>query len=90
MIDTTQLLLSFVILILTVMLSVIGVQVVYILRDLRETIKKFNKVLDDTGTISESVSKPVSMFSTMLVGLKGGSALMKILSKGRKEGKEDN
>ncbi|MEK7565785.1 MAG: hypothetical protein AAB506_01945 [Patescibacteria group bacterium] len=81
MVDAAQLVLGLVIVTLTVMLSVIGLQVVYILRELRESIKKMNKVLDDTGVISESVSKPINMFSGMLLGLKGGSALMKIFSK---------
>ncbi len=85
MIDVTQILLSTVILILTIMMAVIGVQVYYILREFRETVKKFNKVLDDTGVISESVSKPVNMFSSMLLGIKGGSALMKLLSNKKKE-----
>lgn len=82
MIDATQALLAFVILVVTVMLSVICVQVYFILREFRNTLQKANKVLDDTGIISESVSKPVSMFSTMITGIKGGSALMKVLTKG--------
>lgn len=81
MIDATQLVLGLVIITLTVMLSVIGLQVVYILRELRGSIKKMNKVLDDTGVISESVSKPINMVSGMLLGLRGGSALMKVFSK---------
>lgn len=81
MIDATQVLLAFVILVLTVMLSVIGVQVYFILREFRSTLAKANKVLDDTGVISESVSKPVSMVSSMLTGVKGGAMLVKALTK---------
>ncbi len=92
MIDATQLLLAFVILILTVMLCVLGVQVYFILREFRTTLAKANKVLDDTGVISESVSKPVSMVSTMLMGVRGGTALMRALTKEHEskkvEGKE--
>ena len=77
MIDTTQLFLAGVILALVVMLSVISVQVYFILKEFRGTLTKLNKVLDDTGTISESVSKPINMLSTALIGIKGGSALMK-------------
>ena len=40
-----------------------------------------NKILDDTGIISESVSRPINMVSTMLMGIKGGSAIMKLLGK---------
>lgn len=81
MLDATQLLLVFVILVLTVMLSIIGVQVFFILREFRNTLAKANKVLDDTGVISESVSKPISMFSAMMLGIKGGTGLIKALTK---------
>lgn len=81
MVDATQFLLAFVILVLTAMITVIGIQVYLILREFRSTLSKANKVLDDTGIISESVSKPVSMVSGMLLGLRGGSKLMQILTK---------
>lgn len=67
MIDATQFLLAFVILILTTMLTVIGIQVYLILREFRQTLSKANKVLDDTGVISESVSKPVSTVLNILL-----------------------
>lgn len=65
MIDATQILLMLIILVLTTMLTVIGVQVFFILREFRVTLQKANKVLDDTGVISESVSQPVSMRATI-------------------------
>lgn len=80
MVDSTQILLALVILTLTVMLSVIGVQVYFILKEFRNTLQKVNKVLDDTGEISESVSRPVSMLSGMLMGLRGGSNLFKMFT----------
>ena len=87
MVDSTQVLIALVIVTLTVLLSVISVQVYFILREFQKTIKKVNKVLDDTGQISESVSKPITTVSAMLMGIKGGSAIMKALTKG-KENKE--
>ncbi len=84
MIDVTQILLTLVILVLTAMLAVIGTQVYFILREFRATLQKTNKVLDDTGVISESVSKPVSMLSSLAFGLKGGTAIMKALTKKNK------
>ena len=49
MIDPAQTALFFVIIVLTILLLVLGVQVFFILRGLRQTIDKANKVLDDTG-----------------------------------------
>ncbi|MBI4099574.1 hypothetical protein HY440_01055 [Candidatus Microgenomates bacterium] len=70
MIDATQVLLAFVILVVTAMLTVISIQVFFILREFRKTLAKANKVLDDTGVISESVSKPVSLLSAILAGIR--------------------
>ena len=70
MIDATQFLLGFVILAVVAMLTVICVQVYFILREFRKTLTKANKVLDDTGVISESVSKPVSLLSAVVTGMK--------------------
>lgn len=85
MVDATQFILAFVILVITGMLSVIGIQVYLILREFRNTLRKANKVLDDTGVISESVSKPISLVSTMLLGIRGGSSLVKSLTKEKKK-----
>lgn len=70
MVDATQILLAFVIFAITGMLTVICVQVYFILREFRQTLSKANKVLDDTGVISGSVSKPVSMLSAIVAGLR--------------------
>lgn len=60
MIDFTQFILGFVIVVLTVLMTVIGVQVFFILREFRRTIQKANKVLDGIKSdeiITESVKK---------------------------------
>lgn len=76
MIDSVQLILFIVIVVLTVLLVVLGFQVYFILKELRRTLQKANKVLDDTGTITEGISKPLSSLSSLsLGGLKAGSLL---------------
>jgi uncharacterized protein YoxC len=65
-IDFNQLILGLVLVTLTVMLSLIGYQTAKVLQEFRKTIEKMNKVLDDTGTISESISKPVNLISMFL------------------------
>lgn len=72
MIDTTQILLIAVITVLTVILTVIGIQLIYILREFRKTVEKINKILDDTGVISESIAQPVAGVSSLLTGIKAG------------------
>ncbi len=73
--DPAQTALFLVIIILTILLLVLGIQVFFILRELRHTIAKTNKVLDEAGQITESVSAPLSSISALTMGLKTGASL---------------
>ncbi len=77
--DTAQLVLLFVVVVLTLLLIVLGIQVYFILKELRRTVTKANKVLDDTGLITESVSGPLSSLSTVMSGVKAGASIAKLL-----------
>ena len=77
--DTVQLVLLFIIVVLAVLLLVLGIQVYVILLDLRTTIKKANRVLDDVELISETVSAPLASLSTILTGAKAGAFFAQML-----------
>jgi hypothetical protein len=79
--DTAQILLLIVVVILTVLLVALGVQVFFILREFKNTVAKLNKVLDDAGTITESVSTPIASLSTVLTGVKTGLSIAKMFKK---------
>lgn len=79
MIDTAQAILLFVIFVLTILLVVLGIQVYLILREFRRTVQKTNKVLDDAGVITESVTGPVSALSTLATGVTTGTIITKLL-----------
>ena len=85
MIDPAQTALFLVIIVLTVLLLILGIQVFFILRELRQTITKANKVLDDTGVITESVSGPISSLSTLAMGVKTGATVASILNLAKKK-----
>ncbi len=87
MIDPVQLVLLLVIAVLTVLLVVLGIQVFFILKQLRTTIKTANKILENTENITESVSEPVSFLSGLLLSGKSLTALLNLL-KHNKEKKE--
>ncbi len=89
MIDPAQATLFLVIIVLTILLLVLGIQVYFILRELRKTLAKVNKVLDDTSLITESVSKPISNLSSLTMGLKTGATIAKIFGAGKKHKKEE-
>lgn len=86
MIDTAtaQIILLLVIVVLAFLLIILGFQVFLILKEFRQSITKANKVLDDAGIITESISKPVSAISTitsLATGAKTGAQIINFLRK---------
>jgi len=75
MIDSVQLILLLVIITLTLLLVILGVQVFYILRDLRKTIKKTNKILENADAITEGIEGPISAISSLVLGAKATSLI---------------
>jgi len=75
MIDSVQLILLLVIIVLTVLLVTLGVQVFFILKEVRKTVGKANKVLESAGTISDNISGPIASLTSLISGLKAGSFL---------------
>ncbi|OGV89505.1 hypothetical protein A2Z41_01505 [Microgenomates group bacterium RBG_19FT_COMBO_39_10] len=89
MIDTTQILLIAVVTVLTALLTIIGVQVFFILKEIKRTIEKFNKMLDDMGLISESVARPIASLSNSITGVSGIAGLFGWLTKMREKPKKE-
>ncbi len=85
MFDNTQVLLIVVITVLTILLTVIGIQVFFILGEVKKTIEKFNKIIDDAGVISESIAKPISSISGSIEGASGIVGLLSWLTKRKKK-----
>lgn len=79
--DTAQILLITVVGLLTLLILILGIQVFLILREVKNTLSKTNKVLDDAGVISGSISRPVASLSTVMSGVKLGSVVASFLSK---------
>lgn len=84
MIDTVQIVLLVVISVLTILLVVLGIQVYFILRELRRTVTKTNKILDTTEHITESVARPIDSVSTLIDGVSTGTVLTKAIQIGIK------
>lgn len=84
--DTTQVLLIIVVTVLTILISVIGVQVFFILSEIRKTVEKMNKMLDDAGMVTGSVSRSVMGMAGLVEGVKTGLSVVNIF--GRKKQKE--
>ena len=75
MVDPVQITLLVVIVVLAILLVVLGLQVFYILLELKVTVKKVNKVLDHAESITENIEVPLSAISSLFLGIKTGSVL---------------
>ncbi|HEY5600931.1 MAG TPA: hypothetical protein VIK81_02470 [Patescibacteria group bacterium] len=89
--DINQFLLILVIVVLTVFLVVIGIQVFFVLQDLRKTLDKLSKVLTDAGSITEKIKEPVNSLSSFSSGFKAIVGVVDSLkSRNEKGEKKDN
>lgn len=86
--DTAQLLLIIIVLLALILIG-LSFQVFFILREFKRTITKANKILDDTGVITESISSPLSNLSNLTSGLKIGALIARLLSGKNKHSSEE-
>lgn len=83
--DPVQITIIAVSLILTALIVVLGVQVWYILKEMRISIQKMNKMLDDGGKVTGAVSEGVSGIGGLLNGIKSGLSFFSALRGKKKE-----
>ena len=85
MIDTVQIVLISVIILLAVLFIVLGIQVFFILRELQKTLFKTNKILDEVDTLAVNVSEPISFISGLLFSSKTLAIIGKFLKREKKD-----
>lgn len=80
--DLLQIALVFLILLLSVFLSILGIQVFFILKDLRRSLDKFDVILGDAQGIAEDIQKPVAVAAEVaqIVGV-GANVVREIIAK---------
>jgi uncharacterized protein YoxC len=74
--DITQIVISVISILLTVLMIILGVQVWHILKEFKETIKKTNTLLDDANSLTKTIKTSADDFSSMSAGLKAGFSLV--------------
>ncbi|MDD2482849.1 MAG: hypothetical protein PHE32_03515 [Candidatus Shapirobacteria bacterium] len=82
--DITQIVIIVSLIVITAIIIVAGIYFIRLLKDLSVTLKKTNIILDDTHLITDSVAKPISSFSEVLMGLKNGFSFFSNLNKNKK------
>lgn len=81
--DTTQLVIITVTITLSALCVLLGIQMFYILKEVRASVHKVNKMLDDMGKVSGTVGDSVVNMATFVNGLKAGvSAIATLRGKG--------
>jgi hypothetical protein len=78
-----QILLFLVVTVLTVLLTIAGIQVIHILSEVRQAMKKLNHMMEDFQLISSSVAKPIAGISGFVTGLKSSTELINYFFKGQ-------
>jgi len=85
--DTTQLLLTVVLTVSTILLIVVGIQLIFVLRDLRITIRKINGIITAFEKVGGSVEHGFSEFWGFFTGIKSLFKAIDIIHTNKKNGK---
>ena len=88
MINLTQVILVVVITTLTILLTFIGIQIIYVLRDLRETLKRVNKIADNAEIITSAAVKPMTGITALVEGIQSSVKIAELLGHLKKGSKK--
>ncbi|OGD75025.1 hypothetical protein A3A84_02950 [Candidatus Collierbacteria bacterium RIFCSPLOWO2_01_FULL_50_23] len=66
--------------VLTTVAAVIGIQIVFLLKEVAHTLKKFNGALDATETAMKRFAEPVANMLAVVEGLKHSTKIIEIFS----------
>ena len=75
-----QIILIVILTILTINLIAVGVYVILVLRDFRETVKKANEVLDNVHQVTDIVANPITTIAGIIAGVTKGVRAVRAIS----------
>ncbi len=79
--DLPQIILLTVIVIVSAILIVIGIQIIGILKEAKETLHKTDQILDDVNFLTRSLTRGSSTLTHMFTSLESGVQLVGMLTK---------
>ena len=82
--DPTQLLLTLVLATTTIFLLIVGIQLIFLLRELRKTLKNANSIIDGFKKIGFSVDSGFKEIAGFLIGIKTIIKLIDSVTKSKK------
>jgi len=81
--DNTQIILLAIIIVLAIALVVLGFQAFFVLKDLRFTLKRMNRLFDDANDLVAEVKKPIEKAGTLFTAITTGAGIINLLKKGK-------
>lgn len=90
MTETVQVLLIAVITVLTIILTIIGIQVVYILKEFRRMVENVNKILADAGKVSEGMSSSFAEITGVASGIRTVLGIFNLFARKGKKKEPEN
>ena len=75
-----QTILIFILAILTVNLVAVGIYVVLVLKEFRETVKKANNVLENVHEVTDAVANPITSIAGIITGVTESIRAVKSIS----------
>lgn len=79
--DLPQIVLLVIIVAVGVILVVIGIQIIGLLKDAKETLRKADLVLEDVGFLTRSLTRGGTALGNMLASLQSGMQLVGLVTK---------
>lgn len=77
----SQILLLLALIVLTVILTIIGIQLIYLLKESRETLKKTDRLIENLDFLTNGLVRTSSTFSSLSSSLQSGMQLVGLVSK---------
>jgi len=66
--------------VLTTVAAIIGIQIIFLLKEVKHTIEKLNSAIDTTESAMQRFAQPVSNFLSVVEGLKQSTKIIEIVS----------
>jgi len=82
--DITQIAIITSLVFITIIIVASGIWLILILKELKVTLHKTNRILDDTKTITSAVAQPMASISEFVDGFKNGVSFFNCLFKKKK------
>ncbi len=79
--DLPQVILLIVIIVVSTILIIIGIQIIGLLKDAKETLKKTDLILEDVSFLSRSLTRGSSTISHLFTSLESGLQLVGMVTK---------